>query len=253
MKVAVEQAGAEVALRAARILLAERELQKMGLLGGEPKGRDKRVESVSDLSEYDVIITDAPDPEEIIERALEARISCAVWDDGVDLDDKYGEEFAAVGATLLTGVNVANGLAPSLAAHETARGGEKLDATIAWTEPGVPLRTGEAIPFPEPVGPRWAEARPSVDGFRAFAAPVTGDWAGAIARVTSAGAGGVTERVVGVADLAAHLEALALSAGALAIDLYAPGAHRPSHAAELYLARALEAGLGVATFTNEPA
>ena len=248
MKVAVERAGEEVALRAARIILAERELTSLGLIGGEPKGKDKRVHQATDLTQYDAVMTDAPDPAELVESALEARISAVVWTDGADLEAEYGEKFAAAGATLLTGANLASGLAPSLAAHETARGGEVMEVSIAWTEPGTPLRRGEPIPFPDPVGARWAVERETDTGYRAYAAPISGDWAGALARVTSAGNEGVVTRVVGIADQAAHLEALALAAGVLSIDLYAPGAHRPAYAAEIYLARALSAGLGVAAF-----
>jgi len=248
VRVAVEQAGTEVSLRAARIILAERDLSALGLIGGSPKGKDKRVHQATDLGDYDVVMTDAPDPAELVEAALDARINCVVWADGADLEAEYGEGFTAAGATLLTGVNVASGLAPSLAAHETARGGEVMEVSIAWTEPGTPLRRGEPIPFPDPVGPRWADERETENGYKAYAAPVLGDWAGALARVTSAGTDGVVTRIVGVADHAAHLEALALAAGVLAIDLYAPGAHRPASAAEIYLAKALDAGLGVAAY-----
>ncbi len=249
MRVAVEQAGAEVALRAARILLAERGLTGLGLIGREPTGRDDRVESVTDLASYDVVMTDAPDPGELVETALEARIDCVVWADGDELETAFGDEYARAGITLLTGANVASGLAPSLAAHETMRGGAIMDVTIAWTEPGTPLRRGEAIPFPDPVGPRWARERPTEEGYRAYAAPVAGQWAAALARVTTAVTEGVVTRIVGVSDQAAHLEALALAAGVLAIDLYSPGAHRPAYAAEIYLAKALEAGLGVASYS----
>lgn len=248
MKVAVEQAGSEVSLRAARIILAERDLTSLGLIGGNPKGKDKRVHQATDLTEYDVVMTDASDPAELVETALDAGVSCVVWADGAELDAEYGERFADIGATLLTGANVASGLAPSLAAHETARGGEIMEVSIAWTEPGTPLRKGEAIPFPDPVGPRWAAERDTEGGYKAYAAPLLGNWAGALARVTSAGTEGVVTRVVGIADHAAHLEALALAAGVLAIDLYSPGAHRPAFAAEIYLAKALDAGLGVASY-----
>lgn len=249
VRVAVEQAGEEAALRAARILLAERGLTSLGLIGRSPRGQDPRVHAATDLTQYDVVMTDAPDPAELVESALEAGVSCVVWDDGEALDDEYSSSFLDSGITLLTGANVASGLAPSLAAHETARGGEVMELSIAWTEPGTPLRRGEAIPFPDPVGPRWAAERPTDRPYKAYAAPVTGNWAGALARVTSAGTDGVVMRVVGVADQAGHLEALALAAGVLAIDLYAPGAHRPDSASEIYLAKALDAGLGVATYT----
>jgi hypothetical protein len=245
----VEQAGTEVGLRTARILLGERDLAGLGVIGGKPKGTDTRVHLVTDLSDYDVVVTDAPDAIELIEAALDAEVNCVIWGDGAELAAEYGESFAAVNKTLLTGANVASGLAPSLATHEVALGGVVMDTSIAWTEPGTPLRRGEAISFPDPVGPRWAQKRGSVHGYTAYAAPVEGNWAGALARVTSAGAEGVITKVVGVADLAPHLEALALAAAVMAVELYAPGAHRPADASEIYLAKALDAGLGVATYT----
>jgi len=251
VKVALEQAGGEVALRAARIILAERNLAALGLIGEEPSGTDDRVERVTDLADYDVVMTDAPDPEELVEAALEAGVDCVVWADGDDLESKYGEDFAAAGLTLLTGANVASGLAPTLAVHETAIGGEVMEVSIAWTEPGTPLRRGEPIPFPDPVGPRWARERKTDGGYRAYAAPLAGDWAAALARVTSAESGGVVVRIVGVADQAAHLEALSLAAAVLAVELYTPGAHRPAYAAEIYLAKALETGLGVASYVMQ--
>ena len=248
MKVAIEQGGSEVGLRAARIILGERDLTALGLIGKDPSGTDDRVEQVTDLAHYDVVMTDAADAAGLVEAALDAGISCVVWADGVELEASFGEQFAEAGTVLLTGANVASGLTPSLAAHETAVGGEVMEVSIAWTEPGTPLRRGEPIPFPDPIGPRWAAERQTDEGYTAYAAPVTGDWAGAFARVTSAEPEGVVMRIVGVADHAAHLEALSLAAAVLAVDMYAPGAHRPADAAEIYLAKALDAGLGVASY-----
>jgi hypothetical protein len=126
-----------------------------------------------------------------------------------------------------------------------------MDEMVAWTEPGKPLRRGEAIPFPEPVGSRWGRPRPA-DRWRAFAAPVGGEWAAAMARVTSATEAGVITRIVGVADLATHLEALALAAGTLAVarNAYPSGLQRADAAAVAFLAEALNAGLGVATYSQ---
>ncbi len=183
--------------------------------------------------------------------ALAADVHCVIFADGDGLAERYGPDFEAGGRTLLVGANLAAGIAPALASHETARGGEILEVGIAWTEPGSPIRKGEPIPFPEPVGARWARPRQTEPGYAAFVAPVPGPWAGAIARVTSATPGGVVTRIVGVADLAAHLEALGLAAAALAIEVYAPGAHRPAWAAEPYLAAALGAGLDVAAYSLE--
>ncbi len=220
----------------------------LGLIGGKPSGDDERIHTVTDLSEYEVVMTDAPDAAELVETALDAGVNCVIWADGNDLAEEYDEQFQDAGITLLTGANVASGLAPCLAAHETARGGHVMEVSIAWTEPGTPLRRGEPIPFPDPIGPRWATERPTTNAYKSFAAPVAGEWAAALARVTSAATHGVVSRVVGVADLASHLEALSLAAGVLAIDLYASGAHRPADAAEIYLAKTLDAGLDVASY-----
>jgi len=131
-----------------------------------------------------------------------------------------------------------------------ARGGEVFDVVTAWTEPGKPLRRGEGVQFPEPVGARWARpssrARPN-----ALVSPIEGEWAAGLARVTSAGTSGVSTRVVGVADNALHLESLALASAALAVasSAYPPGLHHADASAERFLNRALGAGLDVAAYT----
>ena len=121
--------------------------------------------------------------------------------------------------------------------------------TVGWTEPGRPLRRGEPLAFPDPVGGLWAVERPRRSGFRSFAAPTNSQWAGAMAKVTLATPEGVATRIVGVADLATHLEALALAAGALTIGAYGWGVQRPAAAADRYLDAMIAAGLGVATHT----
>ena len=249
MRIALDQHG-DVGTRCGRILLGERRLTALGLIDKSPTGSDDRLHTVRDLSGYDVIVTDATeDASAVVESALEAGIGCVVFADGDDLEGDYGKAFAAADLSLLLGANLATGVAPCLASHETAHGGEILDVTIAWTEPGSPIRRGEAIAFPDPVGARWARARQTEAGYEAFVAPVHGEWAAAMARVTSAVESGVVTRIVGVADLAAYLEAIALAAGALTLGAFSPGAHRPAAAAEPYLSAALEAGLEVAAYT----
>jgi len=131
-----------------------------------------------------------------------------------------------------------------------ARGGEIMDVTTAWTEPGRPIRRGEIIQFPAPVGSLWgrpsSKARPN-----AMVAPTDSPWAAGLARVTSAGTTGVSTHIVGVAADAVHLEAIALATGAIAAaqTAYGPGLHHPDDAAEPYLEIALGAGLDVATYT----
>jgi len=240
----------EVGVRAGRILLAERDLAMLGLVDRDPHPPEPRIERVVDLAGYDVAGTDDPTPEQQVEAALAAGVDCVLWIDAGDIAERYGRDFSERGITLLRGCNLGSGIAPALASHEMARAESPLDTTIAWTEPGTPLRRGEAIPFPDPVGARWAKARRTDAADRAFVAPVPGEWAGAIARVTSAaGDDGVVTRIVGVADVAPHLEALALAAGLLAVSAYPPGPQWPAIAAEAYLTRALAAGLTVAAYS----
>ena len=70
-----------------------------------------------------------------------------------------------------------------------------------------------------------------------------------MAKVTLATPDGVATRIVGVADLAVHLEALALAGAAIAIGAYASGGQTPAVAADRYLDTLIAAGLDVATHT----
>jgi hypothetical protein len=264
MRIALHQAG-DTAMRAGQILLAEPDLETLGLVDRPPRsGRDPRVVRADDLEDYDLLVTDAVDDlGHLVDRALDAGISLCTWseiaesedgsrpgDNVADLDD----ELRGLGLSLLSGSNLASGVAPCLAAHETIHDGEVLDVTIAWTEPGSGLRRGEAIPFPEPVGARWARPRRSAGG-HAYVAPLPGPWAAAMARVTAATDDGVITRVVGVADFAGHLEAIALAAGAVAAarGAYPPGIVTADEAAGSYLAAALAAGLDIAAYVHHEA
>ena len=249
MRLALHQAG-EVATRAGRILLAERSLTAIGLVDKNPTEKDSRLERAEVLATYDALITDDTNPQPQIEAALVAGISCVVWVDADGAEEEYGDAFAASDLKLLTGCNLGSGIAPSLTAHEVAGAGTILDVTTAWTEPGTPRRRGEAIPFPDPVGSRWAEPRETAYTDRAFVAKVAGEWAAAMARVTAATEAGVVTRIVGVSDLASHLEALSLAIGAMVLGSYPTGASQPADFAEDYLSRALDTGLDVAAHTH---
>jgi hypothetical protein len=123
---------------------------------------------------------------------------------------------------------------------------------IAWTEEGKPVRRGDPVAFPDPVGARWGKRRRSAGTTTRIAVPVDSDWAGATATVVGRTDDGRETRIVGVADQVRHLEALALAAGAVAaIATDLTGVIRPSDIAEEYLAAALRMGLGVATYTME--
>lgn len=248
MRLALHATG-EVATRAGRILLAERGVTALGLVNQSPAERDSRLERVEVLATYDALITDAAAPEADIEMALTAGVSCAVWVDADEARDRQGGDFADAGLKLLTGCNLASGIAPSLLAHEIAAIDTVLETMTAWTEPGSPRRRGRAIPFPEPIGSRWATEERTSHADRAYVARVGGEWAAAMAQVTGASASGVVTRVVGVADLAVHLEALSLAVGGMLVMDYSPGGHRPADLADKYLARLLDAGLDVASHT----
>jgi hypothetical protein len=231
-------ATASVATRAARILLAERDLESLGLVDRSPTSRDPRVHRATNLSSYDVVFSDeTEEPASIAQRAEAAGVSCVLWHDG--------PVPWASPETLVVGANLGSGIAPALASHEAAVVGGVRRLTIAWTEPGRPLQRGIAAPFPDPVGSLWSEERSNGTGVRRLAAPVAGDWAGALVMV-----GDPPDRIVGVADAANHLEAIALAAGAATVarGRYPGGSVPVEAAAEDYLLAAIAMGLEVAGF-----
>ena len=259
MRVAIHQTGS-VGARAGRVLLAERNLEELGLHGSTPRRpSDSRIRVVEDLIGYDVLVTDdSEDPVATIQEALDANINCIVWVDDSLLGDaserlvELGAEFASAGRTLVTDANLGHGLAPALAHHEMARTGERMAVECAWTEQGRPLRRGVAVPFPDPVGSLWGRYSGEFEGIQTITAPVPGEWGAALARVTSATDSGVATRVVGVSDLAERLEAISLAAAVIAVadGVYPPGIHHASTGRDSYLARALGAGLDIATYSE---
>lgn len=252
MRIVIHQTG-EVGLRAGRILLGERRLAALGIVGTRPNTvTDSRLEPAGDLAGYDVFVTDdILEPLAQATKALDAGVNCVLWHDGDDEIAALGDAFASRRRTLLVGANLGSGLAPCLASHETALSREVLDVSYAWTEPGRALRKGEPLPFPDPVGARWGRPRQGIGNERRYVAPIAGEWAGAMAKVTTGAHDGVIARIVGVADLAPHLEALALVAGTLSIGEYPYGLVHAEDRAEDYLAAALDAGLDVASYSME--
>jgi hypothetical protein len=245
MRVAL-QPMTNVGVRAGRILLAEPSLQLLGFIERRFEDPDPRIRSIDSVDGYDVVVTDSLEYQPIVDRAVDAGIHCVVWMDADDLETSDGFE----NTTLLVGSNLATGLALSLGESEAATLPGGTTELIAWTEPGRPLRSGEAIAFPDPVGARWGQVRSGDEPTLRVAVPVEGDWAGTLARVTD----GTTTRIVGVADHAQHLEAIALAAGAVAVasGSFEPGLARPSQAGSDYLSAALGVGLDVASFSAGP-
>ena len=261
MRIALHADG-DVGKRTGRILLAEADLTALGMYGHRMGAADRRTMSISSLDGFDPLVTDAPDAKSFAAIAADEGLSCVVAG-SPRIDRRLARRFLDRGLTLVVGAGLAGGIAEVLAAHEMAATDRETSVRIGWTAPGRPLRRGEAIPFPDPVGPRWAERigraprrrRRSGGGpvVTRYEAPITGEWAGAVVRVAGERGGRRVEQVVGVADQGAHLAAIALAAGALAVaeGAYPPGVHRPAVAAEAYLGAALRIGLGVATHTVE--
>jgi hypothetical protein len=256
MRIALHAAG-EIGTRAGRILLAEPSLTALGLYGQEGATEDRRTTVVRRLTGFDAFVTDADtDVRSFVAIAAEEGLHCIVTSTP-RLDRRIGDRFAAAGRTLLVGASVASGIAETLAVHELARTNDDREITIAWTEPGRAERRGIAVPFPDPVGPRWARRtgrrprRSSARRTTRMVAHLPDPWAAALVRVTGVSDGRTVDHIVGVADHRQHLEAIALAAGALtaAEGTYPPGIHRPADRAEAYLSAALEVGMGVATYT----
>ena len=152
--------------------------------------------------------------------------------------------------SVLTGAHLATGIGRALLARELGVTDRTEASLLAWTEPGSSLRTGEPVTFPDPVGARWGRIRRRDGDHIDVVVPVPDDWAGVVVRVTER----ERTRILGVADLAEHLEALALTAGAVAVASGdAPGGRlRPEDIADTYVLAGLRAGLDVASFTATP-
>jgi hypothetical protein len=250
VRVAIHPVG-EVGRRALRILQAEPVITEVVAWQVDEPG--PRVRVVDRLDGFDVLVTDRPEPDEqalACLRAGVALVTTASW------GGEPGLAFADSGLSLVVGANLETGLAASLALQEAALMDEPLEVRVAWTVPGRPRRRGEPMPFPDPVGSRWAR-EVSPQGWvthnipvKAYEAPVEGEWAAAMAQVSGALDDGVQRTIVGTADHGQYLAAIALAAPAIPAGhhSYHPGRQWASAAPTAYLDRALAAGLDVASF-----
>ncbi len=229
----------EVGARTGRILLAEDSLTYLGLIQPSQRHGDPRTGPVGDLSTFDVIVSDGATPAaSLVASAAVHGVPLVLWSDEPTLHRGSAVAPVAVGA------NVGSTLAPALIHHPAAAIEEADDVTIAWTEPGPPRRKGKTIVFPDPVGVCWARKRSRGH----FVAYRDDEWAGAV--VSLSGRGG--ERIVGVADLASHLEAITLAAVTLAaVDgAYEALIQDAAEHAEVVLARAMSLELDIAVWRS---
>lgn len=247
MRIALNAIG-EVGVRTGRILTAERDLVALGLYGDTTSiGQDRRVLTISSLAGYDLLVTDDPSDGSALARlAVADGVSCAV-PGAVSAD--VARRFEESDAVLMTHCSL-EGLAETLATHEAARAADVVATVVAWTEQGKPLRGGEPVAFPDPVGARWGKRRRATGTNALIVVPIDGEWAGVTATVVGRVGDHQETRIVGVADQVRHLEALALAAGAVtAARTDLTGVIRPRDVAEEYLAAALSMGLGIAAYT----
>lgn len=240
MRIALDHTS-EIGVRAGRLLMGEESLDLLGVVRRDVKDRDRRIRRIDDLEGFDAVVTDDPDSA-ILDEAVEAGVPCVLWADTFDRQTEVGE------IPVLFGANLVSGIGESLATREADVAGPEAQILFAWTEPGKPMRHGEPLTFPEPVGPRWGTRRRMTNRRLDVATSVPDEWAGVLVRSTV----DETTRTLGIADLATHLEAIALASGAVlaASGLVPSGAHRPDEAADQYLLSALRIGLDIASFTE---
>ena len=155
MRIALHAAG-DVGKRTGRILLAEPNLTALGMYGHTRGAEDRRTTAIRSLNGFHPFVTDAADARSFALVAAEEGVSC-VLAASPRIDRRLTKAFLQKGLTLLIGADLAGGIAETLAAHELASIDEESSMKVAWTTAGRPLRRGEAIPFPDPVGPRWAD------------------------------------------------------------------------------------------------
>jgi hypothetical protein len=229
----------EIAARTARVLFAERSVSHIGFMQPGMMRLGTRTTDAGDLDTYDVIVSTGATPAtDLIAQASVRGVPLVLWHDEPKLH--RGPSTVPVVAS----ANMGSALAPSLAHHPSITVTNSDTVTIAWTEPGKPYRRGEAITFPDPVGPVWARERTRGH----LVARTSDNWSGAV--VTVRGPGG--ERIVGVSDHGAHLEALTLATVALltADGVYGPTIGEASARGREVLAKAMEMELDVAVWRS---
>ncbi len=240
MKVALDS-GSELGQRVARVLLGDPRCVALVMLNPGWKPVDSRVTHTKDVTGVDVVVSDGTTPlASLVGRASVAGAPLVVWPDAAD------SELGPASVPVVVGANVGSTLADCLLTHPASLPTAEESVTVAWTEPGKPHRQGTPVAFPDPIGMAWTEER-STSRFVAYR---DDEWAGATTIVE----GPEGRRVVGVADVGAHLEALTL----VAVGFVAAGGSfdsgiqrtAPAHTAILAELRNLE--LDIAIWRSTP-
>ena len=164
--------------------------------------------------------------------------------------------FSAPDSPFVCNASNGAGLAAALARYMSPEDAPHLETRLAWTVAGRPLRAGQAVTFPEPVGPLWAGRHPA-DGTKAtcYVAPTDSGWAAVRVGLNVADSNGGRRMVLGISDHHDYLSAASFGAAILAAakGAYPAGLSRgPGDSKGIFIEIAQEAGLRVARFHPEP-
>jgi hypothetical protein len=237
----VLDSGSEIGRRTAWILLGDKRCSQLVMLNSGWRPSDPRVSHGKDVSGASVVLSDGTTPlASLIGRASVAGVPLVVWSDAEE------SELGPAAIPVLVGANVGTTLVDALLMHPASTPTADDEVKVAWTEPGSPHRGGTPIAFPEPVGMAWTDER-SPGRFVAFR---DDEWAGATTIVE----GEEGQRVVGVADQGAHIEALTLAAvGFVAANgSFNTGIQQPLTALAEILTEARNLELEVAVWRSHP-
>ncbi len=229
--------GSEVGQRAARILLADDRCDELLMLNKGWRPSDSRARHARDVSGVDVVLSDGTTPlSALLGRASVAGSPLVAWPDSPSSD------LGPASVPVVVGANIGSTLADALVEHPAVEPTNDDVIKVGWTEPGKPLRKGEPLPFPEPVGMAWSYERAP----GRFVAHREDQWAGA----TTVVEGPSGRRIVGVADHGPHLEALVLVAVAIVATsgVFTPGIQFPTAGLPEILAEARNLELDMAVW-----
>lgn len=238
MKIALDT-GTDVGQRTARIFLGDPRCDRLLIFNSGWVPRDRRVIQTRDFSGVDVVVSDGSTAlASLIGRSSVAGAPLVLW------SDVPRAELGIAAIPVIVGANVGSTLADALLTHPSSQPVPGDTVQVAWTEPGSPHRKGTPIAFPDPVGMAWSQER----GEGRFVAFRDDEWGGATTVVD----GESGRRVVGVADLGAHLEALTLAAVAFtaAAGSFNSGIQSTATASEAILAEARNLELDIAVWRS---
>jgi len=238
VKIALDT-GTEIGQRTARIFLGDSRCERLVMINAGWIPRDDRVVHTRKFSDVDVVVSDGTTPlTSLIGRSSVVTAPLVFW------PDVPTSEYGAASIPVIVGANVGSTLADALLTHPSSLPVPEDTVRVAWTEPGTPHRNGAPIAFPDPIGMAWSDERAS----GRFVALRDDEWGGATTIVE----GPSGQRIVGVADLSVHLEALTLASVAFsaAAGSFEPGIQSTATARGAILVEARNLELDIAVWRS---